>query len=85
MFSHRFGESTHHFGVLRRDLIGFRRIAGEVEEEWLLMRHRLGVAIGTLGDEMDFPIAQAGREEPLAAVEAEQPSVDRLALQQERG
>ena len=49
------------------------------------MLGRLRVTVGALGDEVDLPVAEAGGEEFLAAVVAEESAVHGAFLEQERG
>ena len=82
---HRGGDTCKLLGVLGGDILGLRRIDIEVEEQGRFVREDLRIAVGALGLEMSFPRSQSGREEPRAAVVAEDLALQRLGLEQDRG
>ena len=57
------GKAGDDVGVNGGNLVGFGGVYGEVEEERLRVLGRLGVAVGTLRNEVDLPVAEAGGAE----------------------
>ena len=64
--------------------MSFGGVDGEVEEQGLRVLDRLRVKVGALRDEVDLPVAEARGKEFLAAVIAEETSVDGAFLEEER-